>query len=178
MCVGFDVMLHDKFEHITESTPSLSVGTVAPSLKDRLTSDMKEAMKGKQKNRLSAIRSIQTAIKQKEVDDRVEVSDEAAILIMSKIVKQRRESIKSYSDCGRPDLIANEQEEIDTINKYLPQPLSSEDIERAINEAILRLGATSVKDMGKVMNDLKPHLAGKADIAEVGSIIKAKLSQK
>jgi uncharacterized protein len=153
-----------------------SAETGKPStLKVKLAADMKDAMKNKQKNRLTAIRSIQTAIKQKEVDERIEVDDDAAIAIMSKIVKQRRESIKSYSDAGRQDLADNEQEELDVINAYLPQPFSAEEVDAMINEAITRLAATTIKDMGKVMNDLRPKMAGKADIAQVGDLIKKKL---
>lgn len=149
---------------------------IKSELKLKLNSDMKESMKNKQKERLSAIRSILTAIKQKEVDERVVVDDEMAIAIMSKLVKQRKESIKSYADAGRQDLVESEQAELDTINSYLPKPLSLEEVEAIIDSFIVSTEAKTIKDMGKVMNAIKPLLTGKADISDVGAIIKKKLS--
>jgi len=146
------------------------------SIKERLNSDMKAAMKNKEKLRLSAIRAINTAIKQKEVDERVSVTDEIAVEIMSKMLKQRKESILSYSNAGRADLVEQEEGECLVIKSYMPESFDSETIEKMITESISRLEAKSVKDMAKVMADLKPRLVGKADISEVGAIIKKKLS--
>ena len=146
-------------------------------IKLRLSTDMKEAMKSKQKERLAAIRAIQTAIKQKEVDDRVIVDEDAAILIMSKLVKQRKESIKSYLDGGRSDLADAETVECNFIQSYMPTQLSQEEIAAVITESIRTINATTIKDMGKVMADIRPKLSGKADLSQVGEIIKKLLSQ-
>jgi len=137
---------------------------------------MKDAMKGKQKERLNAIRAIQTAFKQKEVDDRIVIDDIEAVTIMAKMVKQRKESIKAYTDARRQDLVDAEQYECDVIYQYMPAPLSSEEISQIIDSAIASVGAVSVKDMGKVMSVVKPQLVGKADIGEMGEIIKKRLS--
>eukprot|EP00607_Mallomonas_marina_P003261 CAMPEP_0182427350 /NCGR_PEP_ID=MMETSP1167-20130531/17107_1 /TAXON_ID=2988 /ORGANISM="Mallomonas Sp, Strain CCMP3275" /LENGTH=158 /DNA_ID=CAMNT_0024609529 /DNA_START=170 /DNA_END=646 /DNA_ORIENTATION=- len=148
------------------------------TLKAKLFADMKTAMKSKQKVRLAAIRAIQTAIKQKEVDDRVDVSESDAIEIMSKIIKQRKESIKSYSDAGRTELVAAEEEEVKEIQAYLPQQLDATQLEAIISETVTRLEAKSVKDMGKVMADVRPRVLGKADMGEVGGMIKKKLTSQ
>jgi uncharacterized protein YqeY len=139
---------------------------------------MKEAMRSKEKERLAAIRAIQTAIKQKEVDDRVEVSEEGAVGIMTKLVKQRKESIKSYQDGGRQDLADAEKQELDFIQQYMPQQMSVEDLAKEVDMAIKETGATTVKDMGKIMGILKTKLAGKADLSELGGMIKDKLGIK
>eukprot|EP01041_Mallomonas_annulata_P004737 gene4736-9406_t len=146
------------------------------SLKSRLSADMKAAMKAKEKVRLSAIRAIQTAIKQKEVDERVEVGDDAAIEIMSKMIKQRKESIKSYTDAGRMDLVEIEDGEVQFIQEYMPKQATQEEIDAMISDAVGRLEAKSIKDMAKVMADLRPKLAGRADMGEVGAAIKKRLS--
>ena len=146
------------------------------SIKDKLAADMKEAMKTRQKEKLTAIRAILSAIKQKEVDERVDVDDEAAIGIMSKLVKKGKESIKSYTDAGRLDLVDSEQAECDFIASYMPTPLSEDEVNRMIDDAIATLGAKDIKGMGKVMAELKPKLLGKADISKVGDIIKKKLT--
>ncbi|KAJ1437740.1 Yqey-like protein-domain-containing protein, partial [Ochromonadaceae sp. CCMP2298] len=119
------------------------------TIRQRLSADMKSAMKAKEKTRLGAIRAIQAAIKQKEVDDRVEVDDALALEIMSKLVKQRKESIKSYTDGGRQDLADTEQEECDVIAVYMPRQLSAEEVDGIIAATIVKVGATTVKDMGK-----------------------------
>ncbi len=124
---------------------------------------------------LASRRAIQTAIKQREVDDRIEVDDAEAVNIMSKLVKQRRESIKSYAESGRVDLVASEESELAVIQAYMPKQLSAEEVERAIDETIARLGATTIKDMGKVMGELKTKLAGKADLSSIGDSLKKKL---
>lgn len=120
-------------------------------------------------------RAIQTAIKQREVDDRIVVDDAEAVNIMSKLVKQRKESIKSYAESGRADLVAAEESELAVIQTYMPQQLSTEEVEKIIDETIARLGATTIKDMGKVMGELKTQLTGKADISSIGDSLKKKL---
>lgn len=159
-------------EASSDSTPS-----PAPSsgIKEVLQADVKQAMKDKNKEKLAGIRAIQTAIKQREVDDRVVINDEEAVAIMSKLVKQRKESIKSYSDSGRQDLVAQEEAELAIIQSYMPKQLSQEDIDKIIDETIARLGAVTIKDMGKVMADLKANLIGKADIGSLGDALKKKL---
>ncbi len=109
------------------------------------------------------------------MDDRVEVDDAEAVNIMSKLVKQRRESIKSYAESGRVDLVAAEESELAVIQSYMPKQLSAEEVEKAIDETIARLGATTIKDMGKVMGELKTKLAGKADLSSIGDSLKKKL---
>ena len=145
------------------------------NLKTTLSTDMKAAMKAKEKLRLGAIRAIQTAIKQKEVDERIEVDDNMAIEVMAKLVKSRRESVKSYEDAGRTELAENEKTEIEVIQSYMPAQMSSEEVAKAIEGVIADVGATTVKDMGKVMGKLRPMLAGRADMSTVGDKIKAML---
>jgi uncharacterized protein YqeY len=141
----------------------------------QLKVDMKEAMKAKDKVKLSGVRMIQAAIKQKEIDERIVVTDDEAIVIMSKLIKQIKESIKSYGDASRQDLVDKEQAELDIVSSYMPAQLSAEEVGAMIDECITRLGATTIKDMGKVMADLKPKLMGKADTSEIGTLIKARL---
>eukprot|EP01036_Dinobryon_divergens_P025680 gene25680-34253_t len=165
--------------HILKCAPDSSAKpptTPTSEIKLRLANDMKEAMRSKQKERLAAIRAIQTAIKQKEVDERVIVDEDAAILIMSKLVKQRKESIKSYLDGGRSDLADAETVECNVIQSYMPTQLSQEEIAAVITESIRIINATTIKDMGKVMADIRPKLSGKADLSQVGEIIKKLLS--
>ena len=145
------------------------------SLKETLSADMKAAMKAKEKVKLGAIRAIQTAIKQIEVDEQKECTDEIAVGVMAKLVKSRRESVKSYTDAGRPELAEAENEEINVIQSYMPAQMSEEEVKKAIAEAITEVGASSVKDMGKVMGILRPKLAGKADMSTVGESIKSRL---
>lgn len=151
---------------------------VVSAIKTRLSADMKEAMKSKQKERLAAIRSIQAAVKQREVDERILLSDEAVVAVMSKLVKQRRESIKSYSDAGRMDLADAEELELGLISVYMPAQMSEDEVGALIDAAVARLGATTIKDMGKVMAEVRPLTAGKADAAMVGQLLKRKLSGK
>lgn len=166
--------------HILKCAPDDSSAkpatTPTSEIKLRLANDMKEAMRSKQKERLAAIRAIQTAIKQKEVDERVIVDEDAAILIMSKLVKQRKESIKSYLDGGRSDLADAETVECNVIQSYMPTQLSQEEVAAVITESIRMINATTIKDMGKVMADIRPKLSGKADLSQVGEIIKKLLS--
>ena len=146
-------------------------------MKELLKADMKEAMKAKEKSRLAAIKAINSAIKQKEVDDRVEVTDDDVIGILSKLVKKGKESIQSYTDAGREDLAESEKAEVDTISSYLPAQLSDMEVSKLIDEAISAAGATDIKGMGKVMGVLRPQLVGKADIGVVSDLIKKRLNQ-
>jgi uncharacterized protein YqeY len=146
------------------------------SLKERITDDMKACMKAKEKERLGTIRLILSAIKQIEVDERIELDDERVIVVLDKMLKQRRESIKQYRDAQREDLAVVEETEIAVIQDFLPQPLTESEIETLIAAAIAESGATSVKDMGKVMGLLKPKMQGCADMAVVGVKIKAALA--
>ena len=148
------------------------------AIKTRLAADMKEAMKSKQKERLAAVRSIQAAIKQREVDERVALTDDDIIALMTKLVKMRKESIKSYSDAGREDLVASEEAELSFFVDYLPKPMTEEEVKKVIEDVVTKLGATTVKDMGKVMAELRPMVAGKADAAEVGALVKQRLGGK
>jgi len=160
------------------SDPATAPPVPPSELKTKLNNDMKEAMKAKDKERLAGIRAITTSIKQKEVDERIVVDDKMAVEIMAKLVKQRKESIKSYQDAGRQDLVDNEQKELDVIITYMPQQLSSQEVDKMIDDAIAEVGGTTVKDMGKVMAILRPKLAGKADVSEAGDMIKKKLGGK
>lgn len=149
---------------------------MAESLKDKITADMKDAMRAKDKDTLGAIRLIQAAIKQREVDERIELDDSQVLAILDKMVKQRRDSITQYRDAGREELAAREEAEISIIQNYLPAALSEAEIDALIDEAISSSGAQSMQDMGKVMGQLKPKLQGRADIGEVSARIKARLS--
>ena len=144
-------------------------------VKTQLNGDMKNSMKNKEKEKLSAIRAIQTVIKQKEVDERIEVTDEIAYQLMAKLVKQRKESIKSYQDANRPDLVEQEQVELDFIQAYMPKQLDAKEISDIVDSTIAKLEAKTVKDMGKVVAELKTLLSGKADMSEVSTMVKGKL---
>ena len=146
------------------------------SLKERLSEDMKNAMRAKDQLSLSTIRLINAAIKQYEVDERAEADDATVIALITKMVKQRKDSAKIYSDAGRQDLADKENAEIEIINRYLPQMMSAAEIEQAVAAAVAQTGAAGMADMGKVMGVLKTSLAGKADMGEVNKILKAKLS--
>ncbi len=146
------------------------------SLKDRIKDDMKASMKGGDKARLGVIRMILAAIKQIEVDERVELGDDGVVLVLDKMRKQRRESIRQYRDAGRDDLAGVEEAEIVVIEDFLPQALSEAEIDVMVARAIADSGAESVKDMGKVMGLLKPQMQGRADMSVVSGKIKAALS--
>lgn len=146
------------------------------SLKERLNEDMKTAMRSKDQLSLSTIRLINAAVKQYEVDERTEADDAKVIALISKMVKQRKDSAKIYADAGRQDLADKENAEIDIINRYLPQMMSAAEIQQAVADAVAQTGAAGMADMGKVMGVLKASLAGKADMGEVNKILKAKLS--
>jgi len=145
-------------------------------LKKRITDDMKSAMKAKDRQALKAVRMILGAIKQKEVDDRIELDDAQVMAVIQKMVKQRKDSISQFSDAGRTDLVEVEEAELVVINSYMPKQLSDEEIAVAVEKAINDSGADSLKDMGKLMGILKAQLDGKADMGLVSRLIKDKLS--
>ncbi len=145
------------------------------STKDRIQQDMKDAMRARDKERLGTIRLILAAIKQREVDERIELDDTQVIVVLDKMVKQRRESIAQFEKAGRDDLIAIEQSELEVITAYLPAALSEDEVTQLIDAAMQATGASSIKDMGKVMGQLKPKLAGRADMGAVSAMIKARL---
>jgi uncharacterized protein YqeY len=147
-----------------------------PVLKQRLTDDMKAAMKGGDKPRLAVIRLINAAIKQREVDERVEMDDEQVLAILDKMVKQRRDSIAQYEQAGRTELADQEQFEIGVIQDYLPAALSEAEIAALVDEAIAASDASGMQAMGKIMAALKPKLQGRADIGAVSALVKQKLA--
>lgn len=145
------------------------------TLKEQLTEAMKQAMRAQDKARLGVIRLVLAAIKQQEVDTRQEQDDLAVLAVLDKMVKQRRESIRQYTDAGRLELAEQEQFEINVIQEYLPQALSDNEIAALVAEAVAATGAASVKDMGKVMAWVKPKAQGRADMGKVSSLIKISL---
>lgn len=146
------------------------------TIKEQITNDLKDAMRAKDKKKLDALRLITAAIKQIEVDERIEVDDDRLLSILDKMAKQRRESIEQFEKAGREDLVAQEQYELDVISNHLPEPLTEEEIRQLIDEAMQQLDAKTMAEMGKVMAQLKPKLQGRADMSEVSKIIRAKLS--
>jgi uncharacterized protein YqeY len=146
------------------------------SIKESLQQDMKEAMRGGDKRRLGVIRLILAAVKQREVDERIELDDAQLTAVLDKMAKQRRESIEQYQNAGRDDLAEQEMFELDVVKSYLPEQLGEAEIEAMIEETIQATGADSMKDMGKVMGQLKPRLQGRADMGAVSGKIKARLS--
>ncbi|WP_275096316.1 GatB/YqeY domain-containing protein [Sedimenticola hydrogenitrophicus] len=141
-------------------------------LKQRIQDDMKSAMKGGDKPRLGVIRLLMAAIKQREVDERIELDDAQILAVLDKMVKQRRDSINQYEQAGRPELAEQEAFEITVLQGYLPEALSEAEIAAMIREAIQATGAESVRDMGKVMGQLKPKMQGRADMGAVSALIK------
>lgn len=146
------------------------------SLKARIQEDMKSAMRAGEKERLANIRMLMAAIKQREVDERIELDDTQVLAVIDKMVKQRRESIAQFTAGGRADLVAKEEAELKLLGGYLPAQLSDAELDALINEAIAATGASSIKDMGKVMAAIKGKAAGRADMGAVGARIKARLS--
>jgi uncharacterized protein YqeY len=146
------------------------------SLRERLQEDMKTAMRAGQKERLSTIRLILAAVKQREVDERITLDDSQVIAALEKMGKQRRESIAQFESGGRSDLVAKETAELAIITAYLPARLSDAELDALIQAAIKQTGAATVKDMGRVMSVIKSQAQGRADMAEVGARIKARLS--
>lgn len=145
------------------------------SLKDKITEDMKAAMRAKETARLGTVRLLLAAMKQKEVDERVELSDADVLSIIEKMVKQRRESIAQFEKAGRMELAEAEKAEIGVLSAYLPQQLSDAEVAEAVAAAIRESGAAGVKDMGKVMGVLKSRLAGRTDMGKLSGLVKAKL---
>ncbi|MFM2397990.1 MAG: hypothetical protein RL341_147 [Pseudomonadota bacterium] len=147
------------------------------SLKEKITEDMKAAMRAKDAEKLGAIRLLTAAMKQKEVDERVELTDAMVLAIIEKQIKQRKDSIAAYQSANRADLAAKEQFEVDVLSVYLPAQMSEAEIADAIKQAVAQTGASGPQDMGKVIAVLKPMLAGKADMGKVSGPVKAALSK-
>jgi uncharacterized protein YqeY len=145
------------------------------TLKERITEDMKAAMRAGEKERLGTIRMLQAAIKQREVDERITLEDAQVLAVVEKMVKQRKESITQFEQGGRDDLAAKEKAEIELLQAYLPAQLSAAEVDALIRDAIAATGAASVKDMGKVMGAVKAQAAGRADMGAVSARIKAAL---
>lgn len=145
-------------------------------IKQRIQDDMKSAMKAGEKSRLGVIRLIMAAIKQREVDERVQLDDAQVIAVLDKMVKQRRESIAQYTAAGRQDLADTESAEIVVLQDYLPQALSEDEIDSLVKAAVSEVGAIAIADMGKVMALLKPRMQGRADMAAVSARIRALLA--
>ena len=149
---------------------------MSETLKTQLQTDMKSSMKSGDKSRLGVIRLMLAAIKQIEVDERIELDDARITAVLDKMTKQRRESIAQFDKAGRDDLTAIEQAELEIIQQYLPEALSESEINELVEQTIAATGAASIKDMGKVMGMLKPKLQGRADMGQVSQTIKARLS--
>ena len=145
------------------------------SLKDQITEDMKSAMKAGEKDRLKVVRLIRAAIKQIEVDKRIELDDAAVLTVLDKMVKQRRDSVEQFQKGNRKDLADIELAEIVILKNYLPEQLSDEELDAMIDEAISATGAENIRDMGKVMGQIKAQAAGAADMGAVGAKVKARL---
>ena len=146
------------------------------SLKARITDDMKVAMRGGEKLRLGTIRMLLAAIKQREVDDRREMSDAENLQIVEKLIKQRREAAEQFAAGGRMDLHQKELDEAQILSAYLPEQLSAAELQALLDDAIASSGAAGIKDMGKVMNALRPQVQGRADMGQVSALVKARLA--
>ena len=146
------------------------------SLKDQITEDMKTAMRAKDSERLGTIRLLQAAMKQKEVDERIELDDAAVVAIIDKLIKQRKDSVAAYLQAQRQDLADKESAEITVLQAYRPQRLSAEEVTAAVQAIVAELGAKGPGDMGKVMGAVKTRLAGKADMGQVSAAVKAALA--
>jgi uncharacterized protein YqeY len=147
------------------------------SLKDRITEDMKAALRAKQAERLSTVRLLLAAIKQREVDERTTLDDAQTVAVIDKLIKQRRDSVAAYRAAGREDLAAREAAEIDVLQAYLPARLSAEEVGAEVAALVAELGAAGPQDMGRVMSAAKARLAGKADMAAVSSAVKQALAK-
>lgn len=146
------------------------------SLTTQINDDVKTAMRAKEKERLAALRLITAAIKQKEVDERIELDDTAVLAVLEKMVKQRKDSIEQYQKANRDDLIQKEQFELDLIQTYLPEQMSEQEIHDIISKVIADTGAAGMKDMGKVIGQIKPQVQGRADMGLVSKLVKDKLN--
>lgn len=149
---------------------------MAPALKDQLTADMKAAMKGGDKARLGTIRMVLAAVKQREIDDRIELDDAQVLAVVEKAIKQRKESLTQYEQAGRDDLAQTERDEIGHLQPYLPEQLDEAAMAEQVAAAISEVGAEGMKDMGKVMGLLKPRLQGQADMGALSAMVKARLA--
>lgn len=147
------------------------------NLKTRVNEDMKTAMKARESARLGAIRLLLAAIKQKEVDERIELDDAAVLAVIDRMLKQRRDSIALFEKAGRQDLVDAEKFEVAVLCAYMPQALSAAEIQAAVAEAVAASGASGPQDMGKVMAMLKPKLAGRADMSQVSGLVRAALAK-
>lgn len=147
----------------------------ATSLKERLTADIKAAMKGGDKPRLGTLRMMHAAIRQREIDDQTELGDAQILEVLDRMAKRHRESIAQYAEANRTDLVEQEESELAVIAEYLPEPISDEELDRMIGEAVAETGAASMKDMGRVMAELKPRIQGRADMSAVSARVKARL---
>jgi uncharacterized protein YqeY len=145
------------------------------SLKQQINEDMKSAMRAKESARLGAIRLLLAAMKQREVDERIELDDAAVVAIVEKLLKQRKDSLNQYQAAGRQDLADQEAFEIDVLSAYMPQPMDAEEIAALVRQAVAETGAAGPRDMGKVMAWLKPKLAGRADMNAVSGLVKGAL---
>ena len=146
------------------------------SLKTRILEDVKTAMRARQREQLAALRLVTAAIKQKEVDERIDLNDEQVLLVLDKMVKQRRESIEQYEKADREDLAVKERFELDLIQNYLPEPLGEDELAALIQSTIAELGASSIRDMGPVMNALRGQVQGRADMKAVSQAVKTLLT--
>lgn len=146
------------------------------SLKQRLTDDMKSHMKSGDRDRLGVVRLMLAAIKQREVDERIELDDAQVLAVLEKMLKQRRDSVAQYEQAGREDLAAVERSEIEVIQAYLPEPLDDAALDAAVEAAVAETGATGAKDMGRVMAALKTRIAGRADMGAVSSRVRDRLT--
>ncbi len=146
------------------------------TLKAQISEDMKNAMRAKDSVRLGTIRLLQAAIKQREVDERIELTDEDVISVLEKMLKQRRDSISAYESANRTDLADIEKAEVIMLQGYLPKQLTEDEVKALLEKVVVDMGATSIKDMSKVMGAIKPLVAGKADMGKISGLIKARLS--
>jgi uncharacterized protein YqeY len=149
---------------------------MAGTLRETIQAEMVATMRAQDKPKLGVIRLVQAAIKQQEVDERIVLSDEQVLSLLDKMIRQRKDSMKQFAEGNRDDLVQKESFEIDIIQAFLPTPLKPEEIEALVKETIQAVGASSIRDMGKVMAILKPKLQGRADMGEVGALIKAQLA--
>jgi uncharacterized protein len=145
------------------------------SLREKINEDTKTAMKAREPEKLSAIRLLQAALKQKEVDERITLSDSDVLGIIDKMLKQRRDSIEQYRAGNRPDLVAKEEFEVNVLRAYMPAQLSDAEVMKILEDVIAQTGAQDAKDMGKVMNTLRPLVAGRADLGKLSGLVKARL---
>jgi uncharacterized protein YqeY len=146
------------------------------SIKQTISEDMKTFMRAKDTARLGAVRLLQASIKQKEVDERIELTDDQVLSVIQKMLKQRKDSIEAYQKANRQDLIDQEQLEIDVLTKYMPEPLSDAEVSKIIDDVIAEVNATDMKDMGKVVGILKSQISGRADMGQVSKIVREKLT--